>query len=177
MKIKEVKLELLFKQDNLVIEIPKGQHLEANELIGIYDETKDFDITIKKRRKRRSLDANAYFWTLCKKLAKVLKTSETDVYRKMISEVGVYETIVIKDEAIKRFTDSWEHNGLGWICTVQSPCKTQRGFSYVRTYIGSSKYNTEEMARLIDNIVHECNQLGIETMTPLEIQRLKEEWR
>lgn len=41
---------------------------------------------------------------------------------------------------------------------------------------GSSEMDTKEMAHFIDGIVFECKQLGIETMTPNDLQQLKEQW-
>ena len=40
----------------------------------------------------------------------------------------------------------------------------------------SHLYNSEEMARLIDGTVTEAKELGIETLPPLEIKRLQDEW-
>ena len=37
--------------------------------------------------------------------------------------------------------------------------------------------NTKEMSKLIDGIVEEAKTLDIETMTPNELQILKEEWK
>ena len=44
-----------------------------------------------------------------------------------------------------------------------------------RTYImlrGSSSYDTKEMARLIDGLVSECKEVGIETLPPDEVERM-----
>ena len=46
----------------------------------------------------------------------------------------------------------------------------------IQAYYGSSTYNTAEMARFIDGIVSEARWLGIETMTPAEIERMKTAW-
>lgn len=43
-------------------------------------------------------------------------------------------------------------------------------------YYGSSTFDTKQMARLIDNIVQDCKALGIETLTPQQLDALKEEW-
>lgn len=42
---------------------------------------------------------------------------------------------------------------------------------------GSSKYDTRQMSRLIDLIVTECKEQGINTLTPREIALLKEGWK
>ena len=43
-------------------------------------------------------------------------------------------------------------------------------------YHGSSVYNQQEMARLIDCLVDECNQLGIKLDDSDYIQSLVREW-
>ena len=37
---------------------------------------------------------------------------------------------------------------------------------------GSSTYNTEEMSKLIDGLVSECKEQGIETLPPEELERM-----
>ena len=43
-------------------------------------------------------------------------------------------------------------------------------------YYGSSTYDTAQMSRLIDNIIQDCKAQGIDTRTPEEVARMKEEW-
>lgn len=43
-------------------------------------------------------------------------------------------------------------------------------------YYGSSCYDTKQMSSLIDHLVQDCKALGIETLTPQELARMKEEW-
>ena len=39
---------------------------------------------------------------------------------------------------------------------------------------GSSRYDSAEMAHLLDGLISECKQLGIETATPEELERMKQ---
>lgn len=65
--------------------------------------------------------------------------------------------------------------GTGWI--TEQVDYTQDGSQVViRAYYGSSQYNTKQMSRLIDEIVSDCKEHGIETLTPNELARMKEEW-
>ena len=41
---------------------------------------------------------------------------------------------------------------------------------------GSSEYNTAEMSHFIDMVVQEAKELGIETLTPDELERMKQAW-
>ena len=41
---------------------------------------------------------------------------------------------------------------------------------------GSHTYDSGEMSILIDGVVQEAKQLGIETLTPNELERMKNLW-
>lgn len=142
------------------------------------EEIKDLDklsVEAKKYRKKRSLDANAYCWVLINKLAEKLNLKPIEVYRKAIYEIGVREIIPVKNEAVARYKEVWQNNGLGWLCeTVPSKLN---GYTNVIAWYGSSVYDSKEMSRLVDSIVDECKLQNIETMTPAELKRLKEAWK
>ena len=50
------------------------------------------------------------------------------------------------------------------------------GYVNIRFFWGSSKYDTANMSRLIDGIISECKEQGIETLPPEELERLKQQW-
>jgi hypothetical protein len=50
-------------------------------------------------------------------------------------------------------------------------------FTHYKVYKGSSEYDTREMSIFIDGIVSEAKQLNIETLTPKELENLKNSWR
>ena len=61
---------------------------ETENLPSEYEETKDSEISIeiKKYRKRRSLDANAYFYVLVNKIASALNISDQEVHDKLLRD-------------------------------------------------------------------------------------------
>lgn len=140
------------------------------------EEGKVYELEIKKAKgRRRSLDSNAYCWVLMDKLAEHYSVPVTEVYRKQVREIGGNsEIICIKDNAVEAFCKGWERNGIGWQTEVM-PSKLE-GCSNVKIYYGSSTYDTKQMSRLIDLVVQECKDAGIETMPPDELARLLEEW-
>ena len=142
-----------------------------------YDELKDCEVVaeIKKYRAKRSLDANAYAWVLIHKLAEKTRIPAPDIYRHAIRSIGgVSETVCVQDVALQRLCEGWEHNGLGWQAET-FPSKIE-GCTNVTLYYGSSTYDTAQMSRLVDFIVQECKEHGVETMTPEELDRIKEGW-
>lgn len=150
--------------------------LNTNEISNI-EELKNenkLNLELKKYREKRSLDANAYMWFLVSKIQEKIEIAKEDIYKDAIKNIGVYEVIPVKNEAVERFIQAWKHNGLGWICeTTKSKLE---GFTNVLAYYGSSTYNTKEMSRLIELIVQECQQLNIETKSKNEIDSLLNQW-
>jgi hypothetical protein len=132
-------------------------------------------VRLDKHRKKRSLDANAYFWVLASELASFTGRKKEDVYRDAIRDIGGNsETVCIKCEAAEKFRKAWEKNGLGWV-TEQIPSKLA-GCVNVVLYYGSSTYDTAQMSRLIDNIVQDCKAVGVQVMTPNEIADMMSKW-
>lgn len=157
---------------------PKLTFLIDNSITSI-EEIKDgitLDIEVKKHRNKRSLDANAYCWVLIGKLAEKLNLSAEKIYKLAIQEIGVYEVLPIRNEAVYNFKSAWGKNGIGWICEEIGRSKIA-GYTNIKAYYGSSTYNTKQMTMLIDNIVEECKLQGIEIDTPEQIQKYKDRWR
>lgn len=137
---------------------------------------KAYEVDIKEHRERRSLDANAYFWVLCGKLAAALGITKNEVYRNFVRDVGDNFVIVpIKNEAVEKWVSNWEANGIGFVCDILGESKLP-GYTNVITYYGSSTYDTKQMSALINLAVQACAEQGIETMTPQELSLLLEEW-
>lgn len=142
-----------------------------------FDELKDtpIDFTIKKFREKRSLNANAYAWVLIDKIAGKLGLSKADVYREAIRNIGgVSDVVCIKEEAAEKLIAGWTKQGLGW----QAEKMTSKidGCVNVILFYGSSMYDSKQMANLIDLLIMEAKELGIETLTPQELDRLKGGW-
>jgi len=128
---------------------------------------------VKQYRERRSLDANAYFWVLCGKLAAVLRMSMTEIYRWCVRDIGDnFQIVPIRKDGIGEWERIWTAKGLGWIVEDLGPCRNLPGYHYMASYYGSSLYTTDQMSRLIDVIVQACQEQGIETATPDELANM-----
>jgi hypothetical protein len=147
---------------------------ELTELDGLTPEIL-LDITVKKHREKRSLDANAYCWVLIGKLAGKLNIPKTEIYREAIKEIGDnYEIICIRNKAKEKYKEIWQSRGIGWI-VEEMPSKVDNCTNLV-TYYGSSTYDSRQMWLLIQNIIEECKAQGIETATPEEVENMMKEW-
>ena len=104
-------------------------------------------------------------------IAKATNRSLTDIHNQMVLDYGVVEVYSILKpafESAKRMFDYFEVLGEGVV--------NGKEFIHVKAGIGTHHYNTKEMSRFIDGIVQEAKNLGIETMTPNELERLKAIW-
>ena len=130
-------------------------------------------IEIKKYRKKRSLDANAYCWVLCDRIAKEIGTTKEMIYKDAISNVGTFEPMIVEERAFENFKRVWEKQGLGFL--IQEVSRKDKCIK-VHCYYGSSSYNTKEMSILIDFIVQEAKQVGVEIRPKEEIESMLKEW-
>lgn len=132
-------------------------------------------IDLTKWREKRSLDANAYCFVLIDKICAKSGEGKTEYYKRAIKEIGGNSTtICCKNEAVTALCEGWQKHGVGWQ-TEQVPSKLC-GCTNVILYYGSSTYDTETMSRLIDFVIQDAKELGIQTMTPQEQVELLERW-
>ena len=148
---------------------------QAQMVAGEFDPQKKYTVTIKEFRKKRSLDANAYAWVLMNKLADKLNMGVRDLYRHYIPDIPENSQVVcVPTEAVEKLQSGWEHNGIGW-CSDTLKSKLP-GCTNVVLYYGSSTFDQKQMGVLLDLIIADCKQVGVEYLTPEELERLKGEW-
>lgn len=136
---------------------------------------KRMELTLRSRK--RSLDANSYAWLMIGKLAARLHLKPEEVYRQYIPDVsGNCDFILLRENAIPAFDEAWCRNHIGRMTEDMGPSKAFHGFHNVRFFYGSSDYDRDQMSRLIDLIVQDCKEQGIETLTEREKSLLLDKW-
>lgn len=151
---------------------------QKQSAINCFNELKDREkLTFKIGRyiESRTNDANRYFWALCEKLAEKLNTTKMDIYINSIKEVGVFYDDEIEVEKVQRRRTAWSMIGTGWL-TERVDFSADGNKEVIRFYYGSSSYNKKQMSRLIDNVVQDCQSVGIETRTPEQLANLINLW-
>lgn len=155
---------------------------EVNEDSAItehYDSTKDIEklsVKVTKYRQKRSLDANAYFHALVGKIADKLTISKAKAKNVLICKYGQPQLLpddsimVYKTNAPQEFM--WEQESIHCI-----PIRYEETATFYKVYRGSHTYDTAEMSYLIDGTVEDAKELGIDTATPAEIERMKALWQ
>ena len=154
-------------QGDLTVTLTLPRH-HADSLKKLMDA--DIEADIKKYREKRSLSQNAYAWTLITKIAQSINPpmNREEVYIEMLKRYGQGGIISVqKDKAddVTRAFDYYIPKGEGQV--------NGKEFLHLMVYVGSSQYDTKEMATFISGIVEEAKDLGIETLTPDEIARLR----
>lgn len=170
-----------FRNDKMFVEIecPKEKKEAVQQFVTSLTD-KEYDVTVKQHRERKSLDANAYSWVLLGELSKVIGRSDKDIYKDLIQNIGGNSYIVpVKDELIENWIHLWENEPktkIGWTSKELGKCKNTPGYTNMINYYGSSMYDTAQMSRLIDLVVQECQEQNIDTRTPQQIEELKQKW-
>lgn len=147
--------------------------IKGKDALSSLEKYKDREVylEIKKPSKKRSLDSNAYFWVLCEKIAEEVGTDKDSVYLEMLERYGKFTHAIVRPEAVDAFRKNWKASRIIGDVIVNGDIGVQ-----LQLYYGSSTYDQKEMCRLINGIVNECKDLGIETMTPDEIAAMNEGW-
>lgn len=136
------------------------------------------DVKFDTHREKRSLDANSYFWVLIGKLQQKLQNGSTkdEIYLMMLERYGTYTFLPVPTDSICYANAVFRIVKDRGTSILTSPSKKQIEVHTLQCWKGSSKYNTKEMSVLIDGIVRECHEAGIDTCSPDELQRMKEQW-
>lgn len=133
----------------------------------------ELEIVAHKRRKKRSLNANAYLWVLCQKIAeKVGNTHREAVYLDMLRKYSrAFTFLIVKEKALPRVMEEFR------TCIDLGEVKVngQEGHQ-IQVFFGTSTFDSKEMAVLIDGVITEAKELDIEVLPNDEIERLKNKW-
>ena len=165
------------RQPELVLALslsPQQAQEGVAELKEVLAKGKKLEAIIERQKRKRSLDSNSYCWVLIGKIADVLNTSKEEIYIHMLKRYGQREEQLISVisegvPAIMRATNNH--------CTEVGQSELNgKIFVHLAILIGSSQYDSKQMATLIDGIVSEAKELDIETMTSQEIESLKNSW-
>ena len=136
-------------------------------------------VEIKKYRKKRSIDANAYYWLLVGKIQKAIGGSSNYIHNMMLDRYG--ELARMEDGSLIPFCirDDIDYMEFPYPHLKPTQKTLSKGNKVYRWYYqikGSSEYDTSEMSRLIDGIVSECREMEIETLPPEELERMMEDY-
>jgi hypothetical protein len=134
-------------------------------------------IAIKRITKHRSLNANAYFHVLVGKIADKLHISKARAKNQLLGRYGQRELtesgqLII---SVRSDIDMMEREDLHCV-PVGYGKANETEFTHWAIVRPSHTYDNLEMNTLITGTVDEAKELGIETLTPNELERMKQTW-
>ena len=145
---------------------------ERTDFEMIVDDLKDKDklsIEVKPYRERRSLNANAYAWSLIGQIADIVRAGKDEIYLKLLKRYGQSDLIsVLSHVPIGNYVKYYEEAGESKL--------NGKMFTHYRVFKGSSEFDTREMSIFIDGVVSEAKDLGIQTETPNQLAEMKARW-
>ena len=137
---------------------------------------KDLRMKLVQWRDKRSNNANKYFHVLSDQLADAMRMSKPKMKNYLLFHYGQRvrdsenNLVVIKTNADER--ELIERSDMHLWYIKDAPDGTPM---YVLLE-HSRFYDSKQMSILIDGVVAECKAQGIDTMTPAEIEELKQRW-
>ena len=141
----------------------------ARQIVGSVKAGIMYVVDIKRHRKRRSLDQNAMYWSILGQIAKALGISNSKAHNIMLRRYGqlerygeqiVYVVLPDTEEAAEQADEAETYH-----LKPTSQVKAGKDGNNYRTYLllrGSSTYDSSEMSRLVNGLLDEAKELGIE---------------
>ena len=141
-----------------------------NEVEKIKDSEK-LSIKAVQFRKKRSLDANGLLWHMIGKIAAALCADKWDVYLRMLKRYGKYTYICVKPNVVEAVKAQWRESEVIGEVNINGQAAVQ-----MLCYFGSSTYDTKEFSVLLDGVISEMEEMGLEVPTSQEMQRALDQW-
>ena len=130
-------------------------------------------IVVEQYKEKRSRDANALLWHCLSKIAQAFSppVDKWDVYLDMLKSYGKFTEILVRADAVEAAKKQWRE--------VEEIGRQEiDGVEYVQmlAYYGSSLLNTKEFSILLEGVIEEMKQVGLDPPTTREMQGAIEMW-
>ncbi len=132
---------------------------------------KDLDIKAVQHREKRSLDANGLLWHCLQEIAVALKTDKWSVYLMMLKRYGKFTYVVVKPNVVEAMKSQWRESEVVGEIDING----KKGMQML-CYFGSSTYNTKEFSVLLDGVISEMKEIGLQPPTTQDMRRALEEY-
>ena len=160
-----------WKTGKIIIEFELNE--EPTEAINNIASCEKLSITAKKYRQKRSLDANALLWACIGEIANSMNppADKWDVYLMMLKRYGKYTYICVKQNVVEAMKAQWRE------CEVVGDIEINgKKAVQMLCYFGSSTYDTKEFSVLLEGVISEMKEMGLETPASEDMRRALEQW-
>ena len=167
-RIQDISKDWLTEQFHITFTVNEPSAI--NEIQKIKDCEK-LSIKAVKHRERRSLDANALLWLCLGRIADALRSDKWEVYLQMLKRYGKFTYICVKPNVVDAVKAQWRECEVIGNVDINGQEAVQ-----MLCYFGSSTLNTQEFSVLLDGIISEMKEMGLETPSTADMRRSLEEW-
>ncbi len=157
---------------DLILSMRINEKVDAVDQINQMGQEKLMDIEIKPHRRKRSLDANAMLWACIGDIARVLGVPREKVYLKALRDYGQYEAMSCRADAFEMFKRQYKDceqvgtpyllNGEPWVDVI--------------CYFGSHTYDSKQFSDLLEGVIDDMRELGLQPPPPKSVQKGLELW-
>lgn len=146
------------KAKNLIVQfkIENGFYKEQVKLL----EAKEYGLEVREIKSKRSIQQNNYMWALIREIAQAMgEADEMDIYCHALTKANIKYAYILTEPKVK--IDDLRMN----FRAVQLVSKVDvngREANQYKVFIGSSKFSSDEMSRLIDSLLDMASELDIE---------------
>lgn len=120
-----------------------------------------FDVKVHKEQRNKK--QNDKYWKLLNELAKKLKKGCREIHFDMLKNYSVTYEMMVPEET--------EIRGIEYYEKKSTIIKNGKKFNVYHVYTPSHELKTDEFAILIDGLIQEAKQQGIDVRSPEEIER------
>ena len=163
-----------WRSNELQITFAVNESLTDSQINEIKDVDK-LDIKATKHREKRSTSANGLLWHCLNRIAAALNTDKWTVYLMMLKRYGKFTYIVVRESAVEAVKKQWRTSEVVGDVIVNG----QKGVQML-CYYGSSTMNTKEFSTLLEGVISEMQEMGLQPPPSKDVQsaleRYEEEW-
>lgn len=138
-----------------------GNALKLIEFLYIQDKDKLYEVRLYKEK--RNNNQNSRYWTLLYKLSLKLKIGVQELHKQMLRDYS-------KQGVICALSD-YDMSGVKYYDIKSKFKKDGKEYIVYQVYTPSHELKTDEFAILLNGLIQECQQQGIDTRSPEEIMR------
>lgn len=132
---------------------------------------KKLSVTAKVYRKHRSLDANGLLWHCLGQIAADQGADKWDIYLMMLKRYGKFTYICVKPSVVDAVKAQWRECEVVGEVNINGQKAVQ-----MLCYFGSSTYNSKEFSVLLDGVISEMKELGLQPPLTGDIKRAMENY-
>ena len=146
------------KEKNMVVQfvIENGFYKEQAKLL----ESKDYGLEVREVKSKRSIQQNNYMWALIREIAQAMgEADEMDVYCHALTKANIKYAYILTEPKVKLDDLRSNFRAAQLISKVNVNGKEANQY---KVFIGSSRFSSEEMSRLIDSLLDMASEFDIE---------------